>query len=132
MYNSQLIDALFRSDDMRLAETRLERTRRMAESKRYKHPSRILAEKLSSDLQDAKENLARKSDELASRLRRLAQLSGVDEVLARTIPAIELAWLQEGDLQKWGEIAEPAVRAYFGTADTNAKQKGQMNALDTR
>ncbi|KZV76957.1 hypothetical protein PENSPDRAFT_747184 [Peniophora sp. CONT] len=131
-FASQLIDALVRSEDVRAAETRLVRTQRMIASDRYKHPSRATTAKLDSDLKDAQDNLAKKSGELLSRMRRLAQLPGAEKVFERIDPAIEVAWLSDGDLQKWMEVAEPAVQKYLGSVDEQAKQKLNTDGWDTR
>ncbi|VDC01924.1 unnamed protein product [Peniophora sp. CBMAI 1063] len=131
-FASQILDALVRSEDLRSAETRLERTKRMEASPRYEKRSPAMAAKLNSDLHDANEHLTRKSDELRSRLRRLAKLPGAEKVFAEIDSEIDLEWLTEGDLQKWTDVAEPAVRAYLSAKDAGMKQKVKTEGFDAR
>ena len=104
----------------------------MIASSRYKEASHALNLKLTSDLENAKENLARKNDELLSRLRRLAQLPGAEKVFAEISSDIDLAWLSDGELQKWREAGEPAVRTYFSSTDERTLQNFRINGFDAR
>lgn len=104
----------------------------MIASEHYKDPSPAVKAKLESVLKDAEDHLTRKSDELVSRMWRIAQLPDAEKVLERVSPAIKVAWLSDGDLQKWAEVVEPAVKTYFGAIDAKTKQKVQTDGFDSR
>ncbi|VDC01918.1 unnamed protein product [Peniophora sp. CBMAI 1063] len=132
----QLLDAVFKTNELKAAEEDLARKKRMMYSSYYERASHATRQKLEAERQLAEHDRFMKDERLRSRLARLADLPNVDAHLAQIAPSFErantlfMSYLQS--VEAWRGALEPYGRGLWEEHKARVRKREEKLASDDR
>ncbi|KZV76965.1 hypothetical protein PENSPDRAFT_747191 [Peniophora sp. CONT] len=132
----QLLDAVFKTQELTEAEERLARTKQLVYSQKYERASHATRLELEKVRHLAEEDRFIKDDRLRSRLDRIAELPNVGPHLAEIAPAMERSNTEFGkyleSVEAWREGLEPYVRGLWEAYKEKIRKREEELAKDDR